>query len=110
MVFDQRGTGVGRDRGGESQGAWGCSSSCKYRGFFPNLEPAGWSGRNTERIPSRDVRIAAADFSKIVLLVFLVSFWQLFHGRVLRGEDLDPGPGRGSYNSSERMTWKRVTL
>lgn len=108
------------DRGRGTGEPWGCGSSRQYEGFFPRRAPSGWSWRNVGATPPhptprpRDARVHAADeFPERALFVSPTLPRQLFHRSFQAGEDVEPGPlgtGAGDYSSSDRMTWKRVTL
>lgn len=95
---------------GGGQGASGCSSSCKYRGFFRNLSLAGLSGRDAGALLSLDVGVIADDCFEISLVSVLSIIWQLLHGAPSEGRAGTHSARQRGYNSSERMTWKRVTL
>ena len=108
------------DRGRGTGEPWGCASSRPHRGFFPCRAPSGWSWRNVgATLPHpaprpRDAGVHVADeFSKGALFVSPMLPRQLSHRSFQAGEDAEPGPlgtGGGDYSSSDRMTWKRVTL
>ena len=110
-------------KGGWGRGTgepWGCGSSHPHGGFFPRRAPSGWSWRNVGATPPhptprpRDAGVHVADeFSKGGLFVSPTSPWQLSHRSFQAGKDAEPGPlgtGGRDYSSSDRMTWKRVTL
>lgn len=106
------------DRGRGAGEPWGCGSSRQCGGFFPPRAPSGWSWRNVGAAPPhpaprpRDAGVHVADeFSKRAVSAHPRRLGSCPPGasRRVRTWGLGPGAGR-DYSSSDRMTWKRVTL